>query len=126
MNSEEDPGWRAALRHGLIGLIPGWSVLIRKRSSGDGLVLLRGLLLTFSIAILLVGVVVLVLETSAEPFGSAPELPATLFVMATGAATLVLPPFLVRPLSCDSDDELSKGYVQRFFLRIAFAELRPS
>jgi disulfide bond formation protein DsbB len=97
-------------------------VLIRKRSSGDGLVLLRGLLLTFSIAILLVGLVVVVLETSAEPFGSVPELPAALCLMGAGAVTLVLPPYLVRPLPCDSESELSKGYVQRFFLRIAFAE----
>lgn len=95
---------------------------IRKRSDRDGLVLLRGLLLTFSIAIGLIGVVVVVLAASAEPFGSAPALPAALFLLGAGAVTLVLPPYVVRPLSCDSDDDLSKCYAQRFLLRIAFAE----
>jgi len=86
------------------------------------LVLLRGLLLTFSIMILLVGVVVVVLDTSAEPFGSSSAPSAALVLIGAGVAALVAPPYLVRPLSCESETELAKGYVQAFFLRIAFAE----
>ncbi len=120
----DDPGWGRSARHALLGLIPGFlSVQLRRAQAGEGLVVLRGLFVSFLVALGLVGVVVLILEVSTPGFGTLPEFPAMLVVIGVGALSSAAPLLLRRDLSCEDDEQLAKSYVQRFFLRVAFAEL---
>lgn len=122
MDPGGDPGWRGALRYALFALVPGWGLRFRKRSGGsDGLVLLRGVFLSFATALLLIGVVVGVLESAEELGGTVPETPASLVVAVIGLASLA-GARVERPLDCEDDARLARSYTQRFFLRIASAE----
>lgn len=123
VDSEVDPGWRSALVNALVGLVPGWGIRYRKRfRSADGLTSVRGLFLSFVFAIVLIGVVVVVLESTGGRMGSTSESPAAVSVLAVGVASLAAPRLLRRPLNCDGEVALAAGYRQRFFLRVAFAE----
>lgn len=124
MNPDADPGWRPAISGALRGLVPGWGMRSRRRqpATADGLLILRGLYLSFVCAIGLIGVVVAILEGEEGIRGSVAERPAALVVLAVGVASLLAPRLLARPLSCESETALAGAYRQRFFLRIAFAE----
>ncbi len=122
MDPGRDPGWRSALRYSLYSLVPGWSLRFRRRSGdSDGLVLLRGIFLSFTTALLLVGVVVVVLESADGLGGTVSDTPATVGVALIGLASLA-GSRLERPLPCEDDAGLARSYTQRFFLRLASAE----
>ncbi len=121
MEPGRDPGWRSALRYSLFGLVPGWGLRLRRRDT-DGLVLLRGVFLSFTVAFLLIGVVVVVLETTAELEGQVPDGIAGGVVFLVGLGSLA-GSRLERPLLCDDKARLAKSYTQRFFLRVALAEV---
>jgi peptidoglycan/LPS O-acetylase OafA/YrhL len=122
MDPGGDPGWRSALRYALYALVPGWSLRLRKRSGdSDGLVLLRGIFLSFTTALLLVGVVVVVLESAEGLGGTVSDTPASVGIALMGLASLA-GSRLERPLPCGDDARLAKSYTQRFFLRLALAE----
>ena len=122
MDPGGDPGWRPALRYALLTLVPGWHLWLNRRPGrSDGLVLLRGILLSFATALLLIGVVVAVLETGAELGTGTSAAPASLVVALFGVGCLV-GSVVERPLHCEDDARLAKSYTQRFFLRVALAE----
>jgi hypothetical protein len=66
----EDPGWRPALGGSLWGLVPSVGIARTqakvRRGELDGLVALRSLFIAFATALVLVGVVVVVLWTTAD------------------------------------------------------------
>lgn len=110
------------MRYALFALVPGWSLRFRKRFGGtDGLVLLRGVFVSFVTALVMVGVVVVVLEATGGLEGavSAPPLLAALALVGLAG---VAGSGLDRPLHCEDDARLAKSYTQRFFLRVALAE----
>lgn len=121
MDPNADPGWRSALRYSAFGLVPGWGLRLRKNGS-DGLALLRGMFLSFTSAFVLVGVAVVVLETGADLEGSVPGAPAAAVVFVIGLGSLA-GSRLERPLDCEDDARVAKSYTQRFFLRVALAEV---
>jgi hypothetical protein len=122
MDPGGDPGWRPALRYALVTLVPGWRLWLHRRSGrSDGLVLLRGILLSFATALLLIGVVVAVLDSAEEFGGTVSETLASVIVAVIGLVSLATAR-LERPLHCDDDARLAKSYTQRFFLRLASAE----
>lgn len=124
VDEDSDPGWGSALRGAFLGLLPGLSLRRFKKqlSAGHGVIALRGVYLSFVMAIGMIGLVVAVLETTADDFGSTAVLPVAAIVVALGLATLAAPMLLTRPLRCESESALAEGYRQRFFLRLAFAE----
>lgn len=124
VDPETDPGWGSPFSAVLFGLLPGLSVRRFKKQAavGHGLIALRGIYLSFVIALGMIGVVVGILETT-EGIGSTDVLPvAVVVVAAVGLATLAAPLLLIRPLPCESESALAEGYRQRFFLQVAFAE----
>lgn len=125
MDPDADPGWGSALSAAFLGLLPGLGIHHFKKqwAAGHGLIALRRMYVSFVVAIGLVGVVVAILETTADDIGSTGVLPvAVLVVAAVGLATLAAPRLLARPLRCENESALADGYRQRFFLQIAFAE----
>lgn len=124
MEGNGDPGWRRAVSGALLGLLPGWRVLRRRRrpSAVEGLTALRQVFVSFACAIGLIGAVVAVLEANGEGIGSVPEPPVAVAVLLVGAASLGARRVLLRPLPCGSEAALATGYRQRFFLQIAVAE----
>ena len=120
----DDPGWRRSRRHALLALIPGFLALqLRKSREGEGLVVLRGLFLSFVLGVMMIGVVVAILDLNTSSFGTVSEPPVVLGVLGVGVLSIIGPLAVGRTLECGDDERLVKSYVQRFFLRIAFAEL---
>ena len=121
MDPTGDPGWRSALRYSAFGLVPGWGLRLRNEEA-DGLALLRGMFLSFASAFALVGVVVVVLETTGSFRGRGSTAAAAAIVVLVGVVSLAVSR-LERPLHCDDEARLAKSYTQRFFLRVALAEV---
>lgn len=124
VDPEADPGWGSPFSAALLGLLPGLSMRRFKKqaAAGHGLIALRGIYLSFVVAIVMIGGVVAILEAT-EGIGSTDVLPvAVVVVVVAGLATLAAPRFLARPLRCENELALAEGYRQRFFLRVAFAE----
>ena len=122
MDPGGDPGWRPAPRYALVTLVPGWRLWLNKRPGrSDGLILLRGILLSFAPALVLIGVVVAVLDAGGGLGTGMSAPPASLGVASVGLASLA-GSALERPLHCEDDARLAKSYTQRFFLRVALAE----
>ncbi len=119
MDGEADPGWRAAL----VSCVPIVGPYIAKRSrNSDGLVGLRMLFMSFTAALVLIGYVVLILETTAALSGGpVADQPAVIVVVVLGLASLSVRR-VERPLPCGEGESLAKSYINRFFLRMAFAE----
>jgi len=122
---DDDPGWPLSWRTFLWLLVPrlGLQRQIRRAADGevDGLLLLRQVFLTFTLALAMFGVVLAVLYPSSKP----PRDPATALViglLVLGVVGLVLGMRIEKPLDCTDDLRLATTYRQRFFLRIAFAE----
>lgn len=122
MDPDPGPGWRAALRHSFVTMVPGWRLWLGRRSGGsDGLVLLRGIFLSLTISLVLVGVVVVVLVTTGDIDGGVSDGPVGAAVVLVGAAGLA-GSRIERPLQCEDDGRLAGSYTTRFFLRVALAE----
>jgi hypothetical protein len=123
MDPDADPGWRPAVGDALKGMIPVWGPLTQKRrGTGDGLLGLRVIFLSFVVALAAIGVVVTILEANDALGNTTPEGPVAVVVAALGAASLVAGPALRRPLPCGSAVELAAGYRTRFFVQVAIAE----
>ena len=71
VDPDADPGWGSPVSAAFLGLLPGLSMRRFKKqvAAGHGLIALRGIYLTFVIAIGMIGVVVAILETTAEDIG---------------------------------------------------------
>jgi F0F1-type ATP synthase membrane subunit c/vacuolar-type H+-ATPase subunit K len=118
---EDDPGWRPALGGLAWGLVPGMAIRRARRSGGGGLVVLRGLFLSFCAAIALVGLVVLVLSAGEGIEQGADGTTVAIAVAVAGVVLLVASAWR-RPLDGSSEQALAQSYRRRFFLRMAFAE----
>ena len=115
----EDPGWGSPWKM-LLMLLPGGARLAA-RSATDGLQLLRMLFVSFSSAIVLFAVVLLLMGGGRVEDGPSPG-PWGLGLAAYGMAALAATRLIERPLVCDSDMALANSYRTRFFLRLAFSE----
>lgn len=108
----------------VIGFLPlvGRRVLARRaRARYSGLLLLRQLFVQFTVAMALIGVVVLVVRDGFDQSTSGPVSAGV--VVAAGIALVVGAEWVAsRPLVCDDDQHLVASYTTRFFLRVAFAE----
>ncbi|MFP5319228.1 MAG: hypothetical protein ACLGI2_13180 [Acidimicrobiia bacterium] len=96
----------------------------RRRTSGaDGLITLRLIYLSFVVALVAIGAVVVILEANAALGTTVEEGPVAAAVVAVGVGSVLAGLLVRRPLPCGSASELAGGYRVRFFLRIAFAEV---
>lgn len=119
MTPAEDPGWASAIVV-LVMLIPGARLLFMRRlRSGDPLVLLRSVFLSFSIALVLFGVVLAVV-------GGLPNGPVVpwvpILIVLSAASTVGVDLVMRKPLACASAGALAASYRTRFFLTIALTE----
>jgi F0F1-type ATP synthase membrane subunit c/vacuolar-type H+-ATPase subunit K len=121
----DDPGWRPALGGSLWGLVPSIGIARTqakvRRGELDGLVALRSLFIALATALVLVGVVVVVLWTTADleaPFSGGPV------AVAVGLAGVVLlvASTVVARLDGTSEASLAESYRRRFFLRMGLSE----
>lgn len=123
MIEDEDPGWPISWRTFAGLLLPGAGVRSQiKAAQGDGLVLLRQVFFSFSVALLLFGIVLVFLYPGLVPKGEEPKPGIALALIAAGALAGVLERVLERPLACVDEQALADSYRTRFFLRIAMAE----
>jgi hypothetical protein len=116
LDPEDDPGWPrgvSAFRF----LIPGLLQRRIRQGAGDGLLLMRQVMESFSASLVLLGVVLVFIKTKS---GSALPWIAILAVIAV--ASIVITRSVERPLDCASLITLARSYRTRFFLRIAFAQ----
>jgi hypothetical protein len=115
-NPEDDPGWARGMS-ALVFLVPG-VLQSRARRAPDGLLLLRQVIVAFSVALVLLGVVL----ASLNPDSSATQpLLMILVVMALGSV-LAASRVGRLTLDCGSPERLASSYRTRFFLRVACAE----
>ncbi|MCE9623611.1 MAG: hypothetical protein K8R99_14835 [Actinomycetia bacterium] len=99
-----------------LGEDPGWG-----RENSDPLVVLRYLFISFCLAVLGMGVVVVFLGDTSE--GSAPRWLSLVATVAVGCMSLVAQALIPRPLDCASLKSLAMSYRARFFLRLAMSEV---
>jgi hypothetical protein len=119
MTQTEDPGWPGAVAVMLM-LVPGARLLyMRRQRSGDPLVLLRAVFLSFSIALVAFGVVLAVI--GGLPNGPVvPWLP--ILIALCGASVVGVHIVMQKPLACASEGALAASYRARFFATIAMTE----
>ena len=119
----DDPGW-GSLGRILLGVLVPWLGARRVAKERNALVALRSLFLTFAVAQLLIGVVVLVLHSGADDRDASIDAGvAVAGVAAIGLVLVVVSWALLRRLPCGDVGQLVGAYRTRFFLRIAFAEM---
>jgi hypothetical protein len=114
----KDPGWGRPSAI-LLGLVPGYATR-RKTGTRNVLVTLRGAFLSYVLALVLFGVVLVSLgdlgDASLDPTIAAGCL------LAYGLVTYVVAGRISARLSCESAEKLVAAYRTRFFLRVAFAD----
>jgi hypothetical protein len=121
---DEDPGWRLSPRM-LLLLVPGYLRLAThlrpSAKSPDGLTMLRQVWLSFTLAVILFGVVVLFIvpATEAQPAGGwvAALAVVTVFCLTADAR------LARRPIDCRDLSALAQSYRSRFFLRTALSQM---
>jgi hypothetical protein len=120
----DDPGWRAAVGLANKGLLMPWTAPSRGRSwgSGDGLVMVRVLYLTFVEAVLMIGVVVIILDRYGRVPDQGEPLPVAGLVVAGGVLVQLVGAVVEKPLDASDPGALAASYRKRFFLRLAFAQ----
>jgi hypothetical protein len=118
MTPDDDPGWPHVLSI-LALLVPGVARSQMRKPTGTehGLLVLRRAFLSFSVALVLFGVVLAFLKLAR---GSV--LPWVPLIVAVAIASVVAPRILEQPLDCSTDATLAESYRTRFFLRLAFVE----
>ncbi|MDW3220494.1 MAG: hypothetical protein R8F63_17940 [Acidimicrobiales bacterium] len=120
MTDARDPGWRPAIVGGILGLVPlVGSGLVRR--SKNSLLLLRQLWVTFTTALVLVGVVVFVLRSALDGGGIDGRIVAAV-VIVVGVATQVVAPRFLPTVAGNTDAEVRRAAARGVFLRIALAE----
>jgi len=112
MDPEVDPGWRRAVLDALVGMVPLWGTRRRKKvwQTANGISALRGLFLSFVIAIAMIGLVAMVLGRTRTETGSAPVRLLAGLVSAAGVAALFGPRLFARPLRCTDEADLVASY----------------
>jgi hypothetical protein len=116
--SDDDPGWPISPSL-LLLLVPGAAARYMRRSAGkDGLVLLRTVFLTFSISVVLIGVVIAVIGN----LPNGPVVPWVPILVAVAVACVIGNRLTEKPLDCSSPTALAASFRTRFFVRVAFAE----
>ena len=120
--NDDDPGWPVG-KQLLLGLVPGMSRRALRRqfdSTGNALVLLRQVFMSFCLALVLFGVVLAFLWPAQSKEPESPGL--AVLILGLGIAAGVAGRFVEKPLVCTDDASLAGSYRTRFFVRIAFAE----
>lgn len=118
---DEDPGWSISWRSVGAVLVPGMLARTARRE-GDGvdhLVVLRQFFLSFVVALLLFGLVLVFLY--AGPADD-PLVVMPLLVVALGVSCLVAQRVFSKPLDLATPASLAGSYRTRFFLRMALGE----
>jgi hypothetical protein len=120
----DDPGWRSAVDLAAKGLVVPWVGLSGRRPSGgvDGLVALRSLVLTFVLAVSMIGVVVAVLDRYGRLPAQLEAIPVAGAVVACGVLAQLAGAFVERPLDGSTAAALAAAYRTRFFVRVGLAE----
>jgi F0F1-type ATP synthase membrane subunit c/vacuolar-type H+-ATPase subunit K len=98
-------------------LIPRVTLRRARNPGSDGLFILRQTMVSFSVALVVFGVVLPFTDRHGD---SALPWVAILAVMAV--ASIVLTRLVEKPLDCTSPTTLGGSYRTRFFVRVAFAE----
>ena len=122
----DDGGDDWGVRNVLLGMVIPLPLQVIGQGSRDGLVLLRRMFASFSQAIIVIGVVVIVLyniaslgdnDTGVEP------IPAAAAVVLLSGMLLILARVIPPPLDCSDPGTLAGCYRTRFFVRIACSEM---
>ncbi len=104
--------------------MPGWSLRLRTRAkSADGLIMLRGILVSFIVLLVLVGIPPVVLGGSYPGTRGLSEAVATAIVVLIGLASLVLSSPKARPLKDEDDAQLALSYGKRFLRGVGVAQI---
>lgn len=116
----DDPGW-PSIASVLLMMLPGALIwLPRRPGAGDPLKSLRSTFSSFSLALVMFGVVLAIIG-GGLPNG--PVVPSIPILIALAAASVVLVRLVSgRPLDCTSDAALAGSYRTRFFATIALTE----
>lgn len=118
-----DGGEDWTLRDVLAGMVVPLPLQAIGQGSKDGLVLLRRIFASFSQAIVLIGVVVIVLYlTDSLGEASIDLVPAAAGLVLVSALLLTLARVIPQPLDCSDPSTLAGYYRTRFFIRIACSE----
>jgi hypothetical protein len=119
MTQADDPGW-PPVTGVLLMLIPGAQLWhLRRLQAGDPLVVLRATFLSFSLALIMFGVVLALIGD----LPNGPVVPWVPLLIALSVASIVSVHVVVRrPLVCTSETALAESYRRRFFLTIGFTE----
>lgn len=120
MNDSLDPGWRRAILGGLFGLIPFVGPRI-VRGSKNALLLGRQLWVTFVVALVAVGIVVLVLRSELDGGGINAQVVAGV-VAVVGVLTQVVAPRFIPLIEGRNNEEARQSAARSMLLRIALAE----
>jgi len=98
-------------------------MLQRKAETVHGLIILRGVLLSFVVLLVLVGGPIVLLGGSYPGSGELSEAAAAAAVSLVGLASLVLPSFLARPLNDESDARLARSYGKMLLRGVGLAQI---
>ncbi|MCA1703057.1 MAG: hypothetical protein LC808_07210 [Actinobacteria bacterium] len=124
MGPPEDPGWRSTWRYSLCVFMPGWSLRLRTKAKiGDGLIILRGVLVSCVVLLVLVGIPIVLLGGPYPGTGELSEATAALVVVLIGTAGVVVPRRTARALNDDDDAQLARSYGKRFLRGVGLAQL---
>lgn len=94
----------------------------KKLAGADGLVALRSIYLSFVVAIVAIGAVVVILAATGRGPGTVRAQPVGVAVAIVGAASLAMRKLVRQPLPTESESGLVAGYRVRFFKELALAE----
>lgn len=117
---DHDPGWQWSWKS-LVILVPAVGRQLATRAASDSLQLLRNAYVSFCLAVVLIGVVVVVLGDLDPEQADRPGV-AVAITVGVCAAALLLQRVVPRPLDASSEATLVASYRARFYLRIACAE----
>ncbi len=121
-----DPGWREALGGAAWVLLPAVAIRRQRRLAEQGrldrLVGLRRIFVTFSVALPLIGVVVLFVWLAGDLGTDLSTAGFTIALVVLGMLALALTKLVDGRLDCSGDEALAVSYQRRFFAQVAFAE----
>lgn len=110
----------------MAALIPGGIRLVQRRARAtgrNGLVLLRGIFLSFVTSLIIIEAVVVLISATYRTKHVVMSADVFLVVLAGwGIIALIVPRYIEKPLDCGADAALATTYRLRFFLRLAFAQ----
>ncbi|MBI2709365.1 MAG: hypothetical protein HYX34_06685 [Actinobacteria bacterium] len=121
---DEDPGWRSAghVRRSL--LVPG-TAAGAAQDVPDGLVVVRRLFVVFALGLVLMGVPVAILAASGGAPAGSSAAPGLALVLVGSLVQIVASRVIRLPLDGRDAQALASSYRNRFFVRLALAEVSP-